>query len=233
MYVGLPTSSGRFESNIVVTPRFPGFSPPSPLVLTLLLGLFLDLFREHLVEADHRGPGLDRLGHDGLRAHGGPVPDGDVAQHGRARADGDQAAELRVADQGLGRLARPAERDAVEDRDPVADGGGLADHDARGVIHEDGLANSGSRVDVDAEDFGAAALDPERGVPRLGRGDHPVQPLRARRVGQHLARVLREGVPQVLHLDGHRVLRTPPQLVPDALKRDCVEALKEEERLQV
>lgn len=45
-------------------------------------------------------------------------------------------------------LARPAQRDAVQQRALVANFGGFAHHDARAVVEHDALANRRGRVQV-------------------------------------------------------------------------------------
>ncbi len=66
-------------------------------------------------------------------------------------------------------LAGTAECDAVQDRDVVADDGGLANDEAGGVVEEDALADTGGRIDVGLEDAGGAALQIERKI-ALNRG---------------------------------------------------------------
>src|ERR1700692_1545440 len=84
------------------------------------------------------------------------MADLDVAENFRARPDQDAAADLGMAVLVL--LAGAAERDAVQDRDVVLDQGGLADHEAGGMIQEDAEADPRRGVDVGLEYRRRAAL---------------------------------------------------------------------------
>jgi hypothetical protein len=83
-----------------------------------------------------------------------------VTQDGSAGADEHAVPDLGVAV--AHRLARPSERDVVQDGDVVAHDGGLADDDPRGVVEEHALAERRGGVDVDGEDLGDARLQRER-----------------------------------------------------------------------
>jgi len=56
----------------------------------------------------------------------------------------------------------------VEHGDVVIDDGGLADHDAGGVVQHDAPADAGGRVDVHPEDLGDAGLQVEGQRPVVG-----------------------------------------------------------------
>ena len=86
--------------------------------------------------------------HDGVGADLRAVPDRDRAEQLRAGADRDVVLHRRVAL--AGGEARAAERDALVERDVVADRRRLPDHDARAVVDEQALADLGGRVDLDA-----------------------------------------------------------------------------------
>ena len=59
-------------------------------------------------------------------------------------------------------LAGAAQRHAVQHRDVVFHHRGLADDDAGGVVDHDAAAEPGGGMDVDAEQFGNAALEKQR-----------------------------------------------------------------------
>ena len=72
-----------------------------------------------------------------------------------------------VADLGMAvlfGLAGAAQGHALQDRDIVADGGGLPDHEAGGMVEHDALADPCGRVDVDLEHGARAALQVEREI---------------------------------------------------------------------
>src|ERR1700737_399737 len=84
------------------------------------------------------------------------MADLDIAENFRAGPD-----QYAVADVGMAilvLLAGAAQRDAVQDRDVVFDHGGLAAHEAGGVIEEDAAADPGCRIDVGLEYRRRAAL---------------------------------------------------------------------------
>src|SRR3546814_7188509 len=93
------------------------------------------------------------------------VGSSDLGADARARVDGDGAEDLRPRNDddviGEGRMALAAdtvrgvgaaERDALIDRDIIADLGGLADHDAETMIDEEVPADLRARMDVDRGD---------------------------------------------------------------------------------
>ena len=90
------------------------------------------------------------------------MADLDIAEDLGARADQHATGDLRMAIGAL--LACAAERDAVQDRDVIADDGGFADDEARRVIEEDAAADACGRVDIGLEDAGGAALQVERQI---------------------------------------------------------------------
>ena len=62
-----------------------------------------------------------------------------------------------------GREAGAAERDALIERDVVADVGGLADHHARAVVDEQALADARRGVDLDARCSARVSIESRRG----------------------------------------------------------------------
>ena len=109
-----------------------------------------------------------------------PWPIGDRAEQLRARADRDVVLHGRVAL--AGGEAGAAERDALVERDVVADLRRLADHDAHPVVDEEALADLRRRVDLDP---GERARD---------RRDQPRQQRHARRRTARARRGGRAGV---------------------------------------
>ena len=97
--------------------------------------------------ADHRRVRRDVVDDDAVGADLGAVADRDRAQQLGPGADRDVVLHGRVAL--AGGKAGPAERDALVQRDVVADLGRLADHDAHPVVDEEPVADLRRRVDLD------------------------------------------------------------------------------------
>ena len=89
------------------------------------------------------------LQHHGARTHFRSFANVYVAKDFGASADQDTISDLRVPISVL--LASPAERDRLQNRDAVADDGGLTDHQAGSVIKHDAVSKTGCGVNVDAE----------------------------------------------------------------------------------
>jgi hypothetical protein len=74
-------------------------------------------------------------------------------------------------------LSGPSQRNAVQDRAPVTNGGGLSDHNARSVVEKQPRPNLRQRVQIHPEQRRGLGLQVEGGellTPRGGRlGDRP------------------------------------------------------------
>ena len=105
-----------------------------------------------------RRHGMD---HHRAGADAAAVADGHRPEHGRPGRDDDEVLDRRMALAFVG--ARPAERDALVQRDVVTDLRRLADHDPHAVIDEDAPADRRRGVDVDAgQEAAQVADDPRR-----------------------------------------------------------------------
>ena len=115
------------------------------------LGLRLRLCRHHDARriADCRAARRHRLHDDRVRTDLRARPDGETAEHLRARTDDHAGFERRVA-LGAARERRAAQRHALIDRAVIADDRRLADHDTHAVIDEHAPADRRTGVDFDA-----------------------------------------------------------------------------------
>jgi len=104
-----------------------------------------DAVRRQVGDDDRPGPDL------------APGPDRHGPQNAHAGPEEGAVADVRVPR--APPRSRTAQGDVVEQRNAVADDGGLPDDDARGVVDHHPPADAGSRVDVDVEDLGDAGLD--------------------------------------------------------------------------
>jgi len=89
-----------FPARVGVVARAAQLRPPGAAVGAVPHRRFFLPRSEDLVQANHRAAGRDRFGDHGLGPHGGPLPNADVPQNGRAGANGDSVADLRVPQAG-------------------------------------------------------------------------------------------------------------------------------------
>eukprot|EP00292_Cryptomonas_paramecium_P023265 CAMPEP_0113668718 /NCGR_PEP_ID=MMETSP0038_2-20120614/4154_1 /TAXON_ID=2898 /ORGANISM="Cryptomonas paramecium" /LENGTH=200 /DNA_ID=CAMNT_0000584489 /DNA_START=260 /DNA_END=862 /DNA_ORIENTATION=+ /assembly_acc=CAM_ASM_000170 len=179
------------------------------------------------VHAHHRLPLGHVVGNDSSCADDDAIVEGDVAEDHGAGADLDVVAHLGVAVKGAA-LARGPQRHPVQNVAAVADGGSLADDDARRVVKHHRVADARAGVCVHAEDFGHAALERERDhhlLQLVGGPQHVGEPLDLDRVEPF------EEEKRLDVADGGRVDFSNPEQIVDHVRHKfgvCKEGVFEE-----
>ncbi len=108
----------------------------------------------------------DAAEHDASRADFRALPDFDIPEDFRPRADQHSRAYFGMPVSRL--LPRSSQGDIVKHRDIVLHDRGFADDHRSGVIDQDSLADSGGGMNIDREDFRNAALEIKRqAIPSL------------------------------------------------------------------
>jgi len=134
-------------------------------LLTLRIGLVVQDARR---VADGRALRRHFLDHHRVRSDARAVAHGEAAQHLGPGTDDHPTAQRRMALGALGERGAP-QRHALVNGAVVADLGGLADHDAHAMVHEDAAADDRPGMDLDAGQKARQVRDKAAG---------PAQPVR-------------------------------------------------------